>query len=1070
MAKVLGFTIEINGTQRAISTSEELRRAIADVGKELKKATDVATIQKLEKELIDLKARQAEVNKETRESIKLQQQQLTAVDNTSGAYDRLSKELNEARKRYKDLAAAEQDSSEEAQQLIRKIVELDSKLKGIDGSVGQFQRNVGNYSSALQGLGSALTGGLIGGGFVAFAELAKRGVQELFELNKDIADLQANVRKTTGLTEEQVRSLTESLKALDTRTSIENLLEISTVAGRLGVEGEKGVLEFTKAIDTLTVALGDDFSGGVEEVTDQVGKLSNVLFGATTDGEVLAENLLNLGNGLNVLAASGASSAQGITDFAGRIAALAKPLGVTNGEILGISATLEELGVLAERGGTATGRIFQALTQDSAKFAQEFGISAKVLKDAGFEARSFTELVNTDLVGALKLASSRAVGLAGNNKDLNESLKKIGEDGNVVLTRSNTELSKSLKAVGLTGAGELEAFLKLGQANERLSENIGTANTALKAQDSLFSEAQVKSENLAGAYERLVNDIREFFVSSDVQDFFLTLIQGARDGVKQLKELGETISPLTELIGDLSKATGAADKEASGFASTLAILNKAGKAAMIPFQTIFSLIEAIRGTLKGSITDIAQFYDTVTRPIQNLFKGQVKNVKTFIDLANKNKEVFQFGKADEDKAEKSGENVGTASGEGYTRGVTKEIKKSREQIAAELAAQNLALEKAARAQFRAQISSIGEELQLVAAQLNTSGFADTIISGLGTVDQIKGNFKGLADAIVSGFAPDDRGFEDLADKYELGFKKIGDKVVPTAKIIGGQLQSTFAQNVNAVAQTAAKIADQIEPIFNAALDVIGAFQAAKAEKEQEAFDLQIEQIDKNIQALEEKQQNVGRIRAKQIQREIDAAKRQRIQAEKDAEEAQKKAAKKEKNLAIIQATVQGALAVVRALAAPPGFPLNLPSVITTGVLAAAQVAAIAAQPLATGGIITGRRVTDRQNIPTQASGDNVLAVVKRGEVVLNERQQNALGGARTFRSIGVPGFAGGGIVPPITAPAAAMAGSGGDLFAALDRKTDAINQRIDRIQAYVVSEEIRSDLAEGDKLKIEATL
>jgi hypothetical protein len=175
-------------------------------------------------------------------------------------------------------------------------------------------------------------------------------------------------------------------------------------------------------------------------------------------------------------------------------------------------------------------------------------------------------------------------------------------------------------------------------------------------------------------------------------------------------------------------------------------------------------------------------------------------------------------------------------------------------------------------------------------------------------------------------------------------------------------------------------------------------------------------------------------------------------------------------LAIIQATVQGALAVVRALAAPPGFPLNIASVITTGVLAAASIAAIAAQPLATGGVITGRRVTDNQNIPTRSNGDNVLATVKRGEVVLNERQQNALGGSRVFRSIGVPGFAGGGIVPPITAPAAAMAGSGQDYFAALDRKTDAINQRIDNLKVFVVSEEIRSDLQEGDRLRAEATL
>jgi hypothetical protein len=42
----------------------------------------------------------------------------------------------------------------------------------------------------------------------------------------------------------------------------------------------------------------------------------------------------------------------------------------------------------------------------------------------------------------------------------------------------------------------------------------------------------------------------------------------------------------------------------------------------------------------------------------------------------------------------------------------------------------------------------------------------------------------------------------------------------------------------------------------------------------------------------------------------------------------------------------------------------------------------------------------------------MLATVKTGEVILNERQQAALGGEATFRAIGVPGFAGGGISFP----------------------------------------------------------
>jgi len=1025
MAKVLGFQIEIQGTQRAISTSEELRRAIADIGKELKKATDVETIQKLEKELVDLKARQNEVNKEVRESVKARQAELTATDNVSGAYARMSKELNTSRTRLKDLEAAGQGATEEARALSVQVDRLDASLKDIDGSVGQFQRNVGNYSSALQGIGSALTGGLIGGGFVAFAELAKRGIQELFELNKDIADLQANVRKTTGLTEEQVRSLTESLKALDTRTSIENLLEISTVAGRLGVEGEKGVFEFTKAIDTLTVALGDDFSGGVEEVTDQVGKLSNVLFGATTDGEVLAENLLNLGNGLNVLAASGASSAQGITDFAGRIAALAKPLGVTNGEILGISATLEELGVLAERGGTATGRIFQALTQDSGAFAKEFGITTKVLKEAGFQAENFTDLVNTDLVGALQLVSSRAV----------------------TLSKNNVDLSKTLKNVGLTGAGELEVFLKLGSANERLSQNIETANGALVSQDSLLSEAQVKSENLAGAYERLVNDIREFFVSSNVQDFFLSLINGAREGIKVIQEFGAQLTPLVKAVGDLAGNFVKTEEGATDTAKALTFLTEAGKLAKKPFDALVfvttKVIELV--TVAGKKT--ADFFETIFSPLDRLLGKSEKRTRNAAKSYDEFFDVIEKSDVKVRKVEQAGERVGEGFGKSFTKGAVKEVKKSREQIAAELEAQNLALEKAARAQFRAQISGIGEELQLVASQLNTQGFADTIISGLGSQDAIVSETASLAKNIVKEF----------------------DKIKPQLADAAEKLFSPFTREIQQTSEDIAKFIDnfQIEDVLNSALDVIGSFQQARAEKEQEAFDAQIEQIDANITALEEKQQNVGRIRAKQIQLEIDAAKRQRAQAEAQAEEAQKKAAKREKSLAIIQATVQGALAVVRALAAPPGFPFNLPTVITTGVLAAAQVATIAAQPLATGGVvgISGRRVTDGQNMPTRSNGDNVLATVKRGEVVLNQRQQSALGGANTFRSIGVPGFADGGA---IGAPNIAATVAGGS--ERVIELIEAVNGRIDRLQAYVVSDDVARDLAERDSLRVNASL
>lgn len=66
----------------------------------------------------------------------------------------------------------------------------------------------------------------------------------------------------------------------------------------------------------------------------------------------------------------------------------------------------------------------------------------------------------------------------------------------------------------------------------------------------------------------------------------------------------------------------------------------------------------------------------------------------------------------------------------------------------------------------------------------------------------------------------------------------------------------------------------------------------------------------------------------------------------------------------------------------------------------------AVPPFAKGGVVKkGMGYPIRRN-----NGDNILATVRTGEVFLNKEQQAALGGDAVFRAIGVPGFAGGGLV------------------------------------------------------------
>lgn len=99
-----------------------------------------------------------------------------------------------------------------------------------------------------------------------------------------------------------------------------------------------------------------------------------------------------------------------------------------------------------------------------------------------------------------------------------------------------------------------------------------------------------------------------------------------------------------------------------------------------------------------------------------------------------------------------------------------------------------------------------------------------------------------------------------------------------------------------------------------------------------------------------------------------------------------------------------ALAVSRAIidtyaAATEALPNFLLAAIVTGV-GLANVAQILGVGFAEGGKIEGRMGTPIR----RKNGDDRIITAKTGEVILNERQQAALGGPSTFARIGVPGF------------------------------------------------------------------
>lgn len=118
---------------------------------------------------------------------------------------------------------------------------------------------------------------------------------------------------------------------------------------------------------------------------------------------------------------------------------------------------------------------------------------------------------------------------------------------------------------------------------------------------------------------------------------------------------------------------------------------------------------------------------------------------------------------------------------------------------------------------------------------------------------------------------------------------------------------------------------------------------------------------------------------------------------------------KKKKQRVKEVLIEAAFGAAKAIAQnPPPSPVGLIQAAFIALQTAIQVANINKQQFAMGGKVlprlTGQRINTTPNITALASGDNVLAYVRSGEVVLNRAQQRMLGGDETFRRLGVPGF------------------------------------------------------------------
>lgn len=1042
MSKVIGFQIVIDGLGKTVETATELKRAIADVNAELKKTTDVQEIKKLEAKLVDLKAAQMEVNKVVKEQIKSRNEEITATDKANGAYRKLSKELNDQRNRYKDLAAAEQESSQEAKDLLVSINNLDKKLKGIDATVGQFQRNVGGYTEALGQFFPKLGGtignvtGAIGDLSMGFANLGKTTGAANVGLGAVGLALTA-FNAISGI----ISDLNQAAKEInDLKLALENFgvasEDLDLVSSRAKTIGE---VFKTNADDIAAAAniLKNEFGVSFEEAFDAIEK--GFLKGADSQGNFLQQ--------LKEYPAQFAAANLSIEEF------LAVSIDAANKGIFDDKAldAIKEFGISVKEqltgtrdafigafGEEFTNQLFNNLNSGAISSGQALKIVTDEIKNSGVSGKELQTLISTLFKSAGEDAGDYVLTLG----DVVSNTDKLFE--------ADTNLQKQVKE-----------NLKVTQAN-----NLATA----KYSESV-AEAEIRRKEFTDGLSKLgkvLFDVVIFFVQP-LLSAFNAVVDGFGKGYDAIKFIADEGSRIISKSFSKNsekelKAVEAANKKKLDAEKKLQDdINKVGGKAFLENEARAEKIrEAALNKSKADAALLLKTEDGLNQAIADKKKkrgslvfgtSEFKKVEAEIKQLEKELEKFNPSKA--------GSKGGEKFVKSFTEGSLAALEDERSKL--QSAFSNAVVGSGTQKELAVKLNAINNQIKSAVEQQNQI-----------LADATRGNLlKNLQDAQQLATLPltveplKSIKASDLAKKEKEDLKKVQDEIIKNSADAAKKQKEINDQQLKDKQENTQKLIESVSNSILSVTDIIATFQQARAEKEADAINEQITNTENNITELEAKAEKASGIRKKRIERDIASQKELLKQQQAEAEAIRIKAAKEEKRIAIIQAIIQGALAFQRALA-QGSFLLAIP----TGIAAAAQIATIAAQPLAEGGVVTGQRVNQKQNIPTRSNGDNVLAYVKRGEVVLNQRQQSLLGGSPTFRKLGIKGFAEGGMVPPINPPIQGLGlqGNMNEFLQVMEAKTDAINNRIDRLQAYVVSEDIARDLAEGNKLKINATL
>lgn len=359
-------TLTVNGKQ-AQNMLEQLKKQASDLEERITKAAaagDKVQLKKLQREL-----------RQTHRQIGQIESATQGVENVMKRLDKASpKELNRTLKELKKSLNGIERGTDEWNKQCESIKRVKAEIANVNEELRETEKeNVGlvdRINGFVDKWGNIIAGvAAVGTGLVM---AGRKAVNAFAEMDAEMA----NVRKFTGLADDEVKVLNEDFKKMDTRTSREDLNKLAEEAGRLGKSSKEDVLGFVKAADQINVAL-DELGDGA---TLTLSKLTNIFGDEARLGT--ERSLLAVGSVINDLSQNCTASAGYLAEFGKRMAGVGAQAGMTIPQIMAFAAVLDSQGQACEMSATALSQLIMNLFKEPSKIAKATGMDLDELNKA----------------------------------------------------------------------------------------------------------------------------------------------------------------------------------------------------------------------------------------------------------------------------------------------------------------------------------------------------------------------------------------------------------------------------------------------------------------------------------------------------------------------------------------------------------------------------------------------------------------------------------------------------------------------------------------------------------------